>query len=100
MYWLNRAEIDVMAARCHIQLGQPDHAEPLLTRALADYNPDHVREVGLYQTWLAEGYARTGNHDAARHVLDNIDTSAVDAGSIRLQRRIDAVSRLAATGRH
>jgi hypothetical protein len=100
VYWLNRAEIDVMAARCHIQLGQPAAAEPLLTRALADYNPDHVREVGLYQTWLAEGYARTGNHDAARHILDQIDTSAVDAGSVRLQRRIDAVTRLTTTGSH
>lgn len=28
VYWLNRAEVDVMAARCHIQLGQPAHAEP------------------------------------------------------------------------
>ncbi|MFG1654369.1 helix-turn-helix domain-containing protein [Micromonospora sp. NPDC049275] len=100
VYWLNRAEIDVMAARCHIQLGQPAAAEPLLTRALADYNPDHVREVGLYQTWLAEGYARTGNHDAARHILDQINTSAVDAGSVRLQRRIDAVTRLTTTGSH
>ncbi|GIF09903.1 hypothetical protein Asi03nite_74410 [Actinoplanes siamensis] len=100
VYWLNRAEIDVMAARCHIQLGQPAAAEPLLTRALADYNPDHVREVGLYQTWLAEGYARTGNHDAARHTLDQIDTSAVDAGSVRLQRRIHAVNRLTTTGSH
>ena len=62
------------------------------------YNPDHTREVALYQTWLAEGYARTGNHDAARHVLDHIDTSAVDAGSVRLQRRIDAVNRLITTG--
>ena len=100
VYWLNRAEIDVMAARCHIQLGQPAVAEPLLTRALADYNPDHVREVGLYQTWLAEGYARTGNHDAARHILDHIDTSAVEAGSVRLQRRIDAVTRLTTTRSH
>ncbi|BCJ52811.1 hypothetical protein Asp14428_42860 [Actinoplanes sp. NBRC 14428] len=98
VYWLNRAEIDVMAARCRIQLGQPAAAEPLLTRALADYNPDHIREVGLYQTWLAEGYARTGNHDAARHVLNQIDTSAVDAGSVRLHRRIDTVVRLSTTG--
>jgi transcriptional regulator with XRE-family HTH domain len=98
VYWLSRSEIDVMAARCHIQLGQPAAAEPLLTRALADYNPDHVREVGLYQTWLAEGYARTGNHDAARHTLDQIDTSAVEAGSVRLQRRIDAVTRLTTAG--
>jgi hypothetical protein len=98
--WLNRAEIDVMAARCHIQLGQPAHAEPPLTRVLAGYNPDHVREVGLYQTWLAEGYAGTGNHDAARALLERIDTGAVDGGSVRLQRRIDAVIRLTTTGSH
>jgi hypothetical protein len=30
----------------------------------------------------------------------HIDTSAVDAGSVRLQRRIDAITRLTATGSH
>ncbi|MEV4411370.1 helix-turn-helix transcriptional regulator [Catellatospora sp. NPDC049609] len=33
VYWLNRAEADVMAARCAIELGTPAQAEPLLTRA-------------------------------------------------------------------
>lgn len=94
VYWLNRAEIDVMAARCLIELGQPAAAEPLLTRALAGYNHDHAREVALYQTWLAEGHARTGDLDAAREVLARIDTTAIDAGSARLQRRITAVDRL------
>jgi len=83
-----------MAARCHIQLGQPAHAEPLLTRALADCNPDHVREVGLYQTWLAEGYARTGNLDAARTILNHASATAAHADSVRLQRRIHAVTTL------
>jgi transcriptional regulator with XRE-family HTH domain len=98
VYWFNRTEIDIMAARCHIQLGQPADAEPLLTRALASYNPDRIREIGLYRTWLAESYARTGNLDAARTQLDQIDTTAVTAGSMRLQRRIDTVTRLINTG--
>lgn len=94
VYWLNRAEIDVMAARCLIELGNPASAEPLLTRALAAYNHDHAREVALYQTWLAEGHARAGDLDAAREVFARIDTTAIDAGSSRLQRRVTAVDRL------
>ncbi|TDC45152.1 XRE family transcriptional regulator [Micromonospora sp. KC207] len=94
VYWLNRTEIDVMAARCLIELGTPAAAEPLLTRALAGYNHDHAREVALYQTWLAEGHARAGDLDAARAVLRRIDTTASDAGSARLHRRIAAVDRL------
>jgi transcriptional regulator with XRE-family HTH domain len=91
-YWLNRAEIDVMAGRCLIQLGTPADAEPLLTKALAGYNTDHIREVALYETWLAEGYARTGDLDAARTTLDRASTTAND--SVRLHRRINAVQTL------
>lgn len=94
VYWLNRSEIDIMAARCHIELGTPADAEPLLTRALAGYNPDHAREVALYQTWLAEAHAKSGDLDAARTLLDRISTSAASVDSIRLQRRIDAVTHL------
>ncbi|WP_026284400.1 helix-turn-helix domain-containing protein [Salinispora arenicola] len=94
VYWLNQTEIDVMAARCLIELGTPTSAEPLLTRALAGYNHDHAREVALYQTWLAEGHAKTGNLDAARAVLHRIDTTPINAGSTRLHRRITAVDRL------
>jgi transcriptional regulator with XRE-family HTH domain len=93
-YWLDRAEIDVMAGRCLIELGHPADAEPLLTRALARYDNSHVREVGLYQTWLAEGYAKAGDLDAARTVLDHTSTAAEHADSVRLRRRIDAVTNL------
>jgi transcriptional regulator with XRE-family HTH domain len=34
-YWLNRSEIDVMAGRCMIELGDPASAEPLLSEAIA-----------------------------------------------------------------
>lgn len=94
VYWLNRAEIDVMAARCAIELGTPAQAEPLLTRALAGYDSDHIREVALYQTWLAESYAKTGDLDAARATLGRAQTAADSAASARLQRRVTAVSSL------
>ena len=94
VYWLNRTEIDVMAARCLVELGTPSAAEPLLTRALAGYNPAHAREVALYRTWLAEGHARAGDLDAARAILDGITGTAAYAISVRLQRRIAAVNHL------
>src|SRR5256885_7018119 len=53
-YWLDRKEIDVMAGRCLIELGDPASAEPLLSTAIASYAPEHAREVGLYRTLLAE----------------------------------------------
>ncbi len=94
VYWLNRAEIDVMAAGCMIELGEPADAEPLLQGALAVYNTDHVREIALYQTWLAEGHARSGDLDAARVTLDLANDAATRAESARLQRRIAAVAKL------
>lgn len=94
VYWLDRAEIDVMAGRCLIELGAPADARPLLAGALASYDDSHVREIALYQTWLAEGYAKAGDLDAARAILDDLGAAAVQAESVRLRRRIDAVTNL------
>jgi transcriptional regulator with XRE-family HTH domain len=94
VYWLDRAEIDVMAGRCLIELGHPADAEPLLTRALARYDHSHIRENALYQTWLSEGYAKAGDLDAARSILDQVRATAARADSVRLRRRIDAVTNL------
>jgi Helix-turn-helix domain len=96
VYWLDRTEIDVMAGRCLIELGKPSDAEPLLNRALAAYNSSHLRETGLYQTWLAEGHARAGDLDAARATLDQARTIAAHMDSARLQRRINAIDTLIA----
>lgn len=67
VYWLNRTEIDVMAGRCMIELGNPTAAEPLLTNAIISYPTDHAREIALYLSWLAEAYLKAGTLDAARH---------------------------------
>ena len=91
-YWLDRSEIDVMAGRCMIELGAPDVAEPLLTRAISGYDQDHVREVALYQTWLAESFVRSGNRDAGRAVLDRARALAALIRSARLDVRIASTS--------
>lgn len=94
--WLDRTEINVMAGRCLIELGKPTDAEPLLNRALAAYHSSHLRETGLYQTWLAEGHARAGDLDAARATLGQARTIAAHIDSARLQRRINTIDTLIA----
>lgn len=91
VYWLNQAEIDVMAGRCMIELGRPGDAEPLLANAVARYPADHAREVALYLTWLAEFYARTGDLDAARDVVERARRHAATMPSSRTEDRLDSV---------
>ncbi|WP_307867737.1 helix-turn-helix transcriptional regulator [Saccharothrix coeruleofusca] len=94
VYWLNRAEIDVMAGRCMIKLGAPGRAEPLLSGAVATYPEEHSREVALYLSWLAESYARTGALDAARAVLDRARGYAARMPSTRTDDRFRIVEGL------
>lgn len=93
-YWLDRSEIDVMAARCMIELGDPVSAEPLLSAVIDGYAARRVRETALYQTWLAEAYARSGDRDAGRVVLDKAAGLARKTNSARLNGRIAVFDRL------
>lgn len=94
VYWLDRKEINVMAGRCLIELGDPVQAEPLLSAAIAAYTLDHTREIALYQTWLAESYARSGVADAGWATIELARKSARGVNSARLNRRIAEVERL------
>lgn len=94
VYWLDRKEIDVMAGRCLIELGEPARAEPLISGAVAAYTPEHAREVALYRTWIAEAYARSGDLDAARAALRAARKTGDGVNSTRLAVRVDQVARL------
>ncbi|GAA3845422.1 hypothetical protein GCM10022243_09650 [Saccharothrix violaceirubra] len=94
VYWLNRAEIDVMAGRCMIELGAPDKAEPLLSAAIATYPVEQAREVALYLTWLAEAYARSGQMDAAGATLSDARGFAAAMPSARTSLRLSTVATL------
>lgn len=94
VYWLDRKEIDVMAGRCLIELGDPVNAEPLLSNAIAAYAPEHAREVALYRTWLAESYARAGVYDAACSAIADARSTAKTVNSARLEHRVLEVERL------
>jgi len=94
VYWLNRDEIDIMAGRCFIEIGQPADAAPLLTQAINGYDVSHAREIALYQTWLAESFARAGELDAARDVIEEARTTSTGVNSTRLTRRVEEIEHL------
>ncbi|WP_433730160.1 helix-turn-helix domain-containing protein [Nocardia sp. CA-129566] len=90
-YWLDRDEIDVMRARCAVELGDAAAAEALLFPVVERYPAERRREAALYRSWLAEAYARTGEFDAARAALTKVPG---DTGSDRVDRRVRDVERL------
>ncbi|WP_040865730.1 helix-turn-helix domain-containing protein [Nocardia exalbida] len=90
-YWLDRDEIDVMRARCAVQLGDIAEAETLLSPVIERYPADRQREAALYRSWLAEAYARNGQDDAARRTLDRVRADAAALGSVRLKQRVAEV---------
>ncbi|WP_433670315.1 helix-turn-helix domain-containing protein [Nocardia sp. CA-136227] len=90
-YWLNRDEIDVMRARCAVELGDAATAETLLSPVVERYPAERRREAALYRSWLAEAYARAGEFDAARAALAKVPA---DTGSERVERRVADVTRL------
>ncbi len=91
VYWLNRDEIDVMRARCSVQLGNAAEAETLLAPAIERYPVGRKREATLYRSWLAEAYARGGHTAAAHETLGTVRSDAAELNSARLQRRVDEV---------
>jgi transcriptional regulator with XRE-family HTH domain len=84
-YWLSRDESDVMAARCHLRIGNPHRATVLLRPAIARYPQDHRREKALYLSWLAEAHVTSGDLDAASAVIDEIETLNVDSHRLRVR---------------
>lgn len=94
VYWLDRNEVNVMAGRCLIELGDPQAAEPLLAEAIDRYEPQHAREVALYGTWLAEAYAKAGTVDAARAALEKARDVSSGVNSSRLELRFRDVEQL------
>lgn len=93
-YWLDRSEIEVMAGRVYIELGQPTDAEPLLSKAINGYDSERTREVALYRTWLAEAFANAGELDAARATIRKAERAASTINSARLDRRVSEIARL------
>lgn len=94
VYWLDRGEIDIMAGRVNVELRRPLRAVPLLSAAITEYDQSRAREVGLYETWLAESYAQANELDAAMATLGSAEEKAARVHSARLSARIRYVRRM------
>ncbi|ABW12068.1 hypothetical protein Franean1_2638 [Parafrankia sp. EAN1pec] len=88
VYWLDDNEIQVMAGRCYVELGLPQHAEPLLVDAVARCDEDHAREAALYRSWLAEAYLQTGDIGRAVEEATHVVRLDARAGSARTSDRV------------
>jgi transcriptional regulator with XRE-family HTH domain len=64
-YWLDEDEINTMAGRCYVEIGQAERAIPLLSGVLKHYDERRTREFSLYLSWLAEAHIMLGAIDEA-----------------------------------
>lgn len=88
VYWLNEDEIDVMAARCFVQLHQPQRAIELLSNVLKRYDPGMLREVALYTSWLSEAHILAQNIEEATHYATRTAELAMLTNSARSDERL------------
>lgn len=93
-YWLNRDEVDTMAARVAVELGKPAEAASLLVPVLGRYPVESSRESSLYWSELATAYARAGELDGARDALKQAREFAGRVRSPRADARVNQVEAL------
>jgi tetratricopeptide (TPR) repeat protein len=74
--FLTSVEMDGVEATCALELGRPEQAEPLLTRAIAGHSDQFARNRVLYRVRLARARldrrAVDGAAEAANAVLDDL----------------------------
>lgn len=93
VFWVDAAEIDIMAGRCWTELRRPLRAVPVLERVLADFDDTHARDKSLYLTWLATSYLQAREVEQAAATLGHAADLAAGVTSVRPARRIGTVAR-------
>lgn len=93
VFWVDAAEIDIMAGRCWTELRRPLRAVPVLERVLADFDDTHARDKSLYLTWLATSYLQAREVEQAAATLGHAADLAAGVTSVRPARRIETVAR-------
>jgi tetratricopeptide (TPR) repeat protein len=93
VYWLDETEMNAMAGRCYVELGLPERAVPLLTRALADYDPNRTRELALYTIWLVQAQVMLGDVDQAVAGAERVLALTRRVASTRSDGRVDVLQR-------
>jgi hypothetical protein len=93
VYWLDETEINVMASRCHIELGWANRAVPLLANALAGYDTSRTRDLALYTSWLVQAQVMLGDIDQAAAGAQEVLAMTKRVTSARSNDRIDVLQR-------
>lgn len=93
VFWVNEAEIDIMAGRCWTELRRPLRAVPVLERVLSGFDDTHARDKALYLTWLATSYLHAHEVEQAAATLAHAADLAAGVSSVRPAVRIQAVAR-------
>lgn len=93
VFWVNEAEIDIMAGRCWTELRRPLRAVPVLERVLSGFDDTHARDKALYLTWLATSYLHAHEVEQAAATLAHAVDLAAGVSSVRPAIRIQAVAR-------
>lgn len=93
-YWLTRDELAVMRGRVAVEVHRPDRAATLLSDAITRYPAERVREVTVYQTYLAEALVQLGDRTAAHQLAATLNTTT---GSARADARLQRVACLLQT---
>lgn len=93
VFWVDAAEIDIMAGRCWTELRRPLRAVPVLERVLAAFDDTHARDKALYLTWLATSYLQAHEVEQAAATLAHAADLAAGVTSVRPAQRIETVAR-------
>ncbi|WP_051767810.1 hypothetical protein [Amycolatopsis vancoresmycina] len=93
VFWVNDAEIDIMAGRCWTELRRPLRAVPVLERVLSGFDDTHARDKALYLTWLATSYLHAHEIEQAAVTLARAADLAAGVSSVRPAARIETVAR-------
>jgi hypothetical protein len=93
LYWVNRAEQEIMEARVYTELHRPLRAVPLLRRVLGSYDASHAREYALYASWLATALLDANEPEEAASVARRVLELSAAVPSSRAAERSQVMLR-------
>jgi tetratricopeptide (TPR) repeat protein len=93
VWWVDEAEVDIMAGRCWTELRRPLRAVPVLETVLAGFDDTCARDKALYLTWLATAYLQAHEVEQSATTLRRAYELAGGVASSRPLARITSVAR-------
>jgi transcriptional regulator with XRE-family HTH domain len=92
LYWFDEAHFAAMVGRCHVALGRPGPARPLLESALAA-DGIQLRAAAITGVSLAQAHIDAGDLDAACGAATDALLTCVQSGSVRAAGAVLALDR-------